>query len=376
VLPFSNLSGDAEQEYFADGMVDDIITGLSRIKWLFVIARNSTFTYKGRTVDVKQVGRDLGVRYVLEGSIRRAADRVRITGQLIDATTGALVWAERYDRKFDDIFALQDEIALSVLGAIEPSLHRAEVERVKRKRPDSLDAYNLLLQALPDAYSAMPVSASKALVSLDRALSIEPDYAAPHGFAAFCHHCLYVRGGLHEANRAASIRHAQAAIAHGNDDSVALTLAGFSIGMDGHDRAAAFAAFEAALALSPSSGLTYILGAAILSWAGEAVRTIAWAEQALRLSPFDPLKFIPYRALALAQFLLGRDQAAADAARMAVQFNPGFSSSHMLLAALLARLGRHAEANAAIARLMEQSPHFVYPSCLPPWIARRRLPLL
>jgi TolB-like protein len=358
VLPFSNLSGDEEQEYFADGMVDDIINGLSRIKWLFVIARNSTFAYKGRATDVKQVGRDLGVRYVLEGSVRKAADRVRIIGQLIDAATGALVWAERYDRKFEDIFALQDEIALSVLGAIEPSLRRAEVERVKRKRPDSLDAYDLLLQALPGAYSVMPASVSKALVSLDRALTIEPAYAAAHGYAAFCHHSLYVRGGLREENRAASIRHADAAIAYGDDDSVALTLAGFSVGMDGHDRAAAFTAFESALALSPSSGLTYILGAAVLSWAGEAERTIEWAEQALRLSPFDPLKFISYRALALAQFLRGRYQAAADAARMAVQFNPGFSSSHMLLAAPLAKLGRHDEAEAGVARLMEREPTF------------------
>ena len=358
VLPFSNFSGDAEQEYFADGMVDDIITGLSRIKWLFVIARNSTFIYKGRAVDVKQVGRDLGVRYVLEGSVRKAADRVRITGQLVDAATGAHVWAERYDRKFDDIFALQDEIALSVLGAIEPSLRRAEVERVKRKRPDNLDAYDLLLQALPDANSVIPAKVSRALVTLDRALGIEPDYATAHGYAALCRHSLYLRGGLHEEDRAASIAHAQAAIAHGSDDSVALTLAGFSMGMCGHDRATAFAAFEAALALSPSSGLTYILGAAVLSWAGEAERTIEWGEHGLRLSPFDPHKFGAYRALSVAHFLRGRHQAAADAARKAIQFNPGFASSHVLLAAPLAKLGRHDEAKAAVARLMELEPAF------------------
>jgi TolB-like protein len=358
VLPFSNMSGDPEQEYFADGMVDDIITGLSRIKWLFVIARNSTFTYKGRPVDVKQVGRELGVRYVLEGSVRKAGDRVRITGQLIDAATGAHVWAERYDRKFDDIFALQDEITLSIVGAIEPSLRQAEVERVKRKRPENLDVYDLALRALPDVYGAMPATVSKALVLLDRALAIEPNYATAHGYAAMCHHCLFLRGGLHEENRAASIGHAQAAISHGSDDAVALTLAGFSMGMDGHDRAAAFAAFEAALALSPSLALTYILGAAILSWAGEAERTIEWGEQALRLSPFDPWKFIAYRALALAHFLRGRHEAAADAARRAVQFNPGFGSSHLLLAAPLAKLGRHDEARAAVARLMEREPAF------------------
>ncbi len=153
VLPFQNMSGDPEQDYFAEGMVEDIITGLSRIKWLFVIARNSSFAYKGRAVDVKQVGRELGVRYVLEGSVRKAADRVRITGQLIDTATGVHVWAERYDRKFDDIFALQDEITISVVGVIEPSLRKAEIDRAKRKRPDNLDAYDLVLRALPDVYT-------------------------------------------------------------------------------------------------------------------------------------------------------------------------------------------------------------------------------
>ena len=241
-------------------MVEDIITGLSRIKWLFVIARNSTFTYKGRAVDVKQVGRELGVRYVLEGSVRKAADRVRITGQLIDAATGAHVWAERYDRKFDDIFALQDEITISVVGAIEPSLRLAEIERVKRKRPDSLDAYDLVLRAHTDVYSRMPERSKKALVFLERALALDPNYALAHACAAECHHTLFLRGGLREENRAAAIRHAQVAIANGQDDALALTLAGFVLGMDAHDRAAAFAAFEAALAVSPSSALTYILG--------------------------------------------------------------------------------------------------------------------
>jgi adenylate cyclase len=171
VLPFQNMSGDSEQDYFCDGMVEDIITGLSRIKWLFVIARNSSFVYKGKPVDVKQVGRELGVRYVLEGSVRRASDRVRVNSQLIDAVSGAHVWAERYDRKSDDIFALQDEITLSVVGAIEPRLRLAEVERVKRKRPESLDAYDLVLQTHADVYSGMLDRATNALVLLDRALA-------------------------------------------------------------------------------------------------------------------------------------------------------------------------------------------------------------
>jgi len=358
VLPFANLSGDAAQDYFADGIVDDIITGLSRVKWLFVIARSSTFTYKGRPVDVKRMGAELGVRYVLEGTVRKAADRVRITVQLIVAATGAQVWAERYDRSVGDIFALQDEVAMSVVGAIEPSLRQVEVDRVTRKRPDSLGAYDLALRALPDVYGAMPATVTKALVLLDRALAIEPTYATAHGYAAMCHHCLFLRGGLREQNRAASIRHAQAALSHGNDDAVALTFAAFSLGMDAHDRPAAFAAFEAALELSPSLALAYILGTAVLSWSGEATSTIEWAGRALRLSPFDPWKFIAYRSLTLAHFLMARYDLAAEAGRRAVQFNPGFGSSYMLLAAPLMKLGRTEEAEAAVARLLEREPAF------------------
>ena len=358
VLSFANLSGDPTQDYFADGIVDDIITGLSRVKWLFVIARSSTFTYKGRAIDVKRAGAELGVRYVLEGTVRKAADRVRITVQLIVAATGAQVWAERYDRSLGDIFDLQDEVAMSVVGAIEPSLRQAEVERVRRKRPESLGAYDLALRALPDVYGAMPATVTKALILLDRALAIEPTYATAHGYAAMCHHCLFLRNGLQEQNRAESIRHAQAALSHGNDDAVALAFAGFSLGMDAHDRAAAFAAFEAALALSPSLAAAYILGAAVLSWGGEAPRAIDWAQRGLRLSPFDPWKFIAYRSLALAHFLMANYEPAAEAARRAVQFNPGFGSSYMLLAASLMKLGRQEEAEAAVARLMEREPAF------------------
>jgi TolB-like protein/tetratricopeptide (TPR) repeat protein len=360
VLPFANLSGDPEQDYLADGVVDDIITGLSRIKWLFVIARNSTFAYKGRTADVKQIGRELGVRYLLEGSVRKAGDRVRIGGQLIDATSGVHVWAERYDRRFDDIFALQDEIALSVVGAIEPNLRRAEIERVKRKRPDSLDAYDLVLRSQADVYSGMPGQVTKALPLLESALALEPTYALAHAFAAMCHHCLFLRAGLHEESRAASIRHARSAIVHGQDDALALTFAGFSIGMDGHDHAAAFAALEAALAVSPSSALTYIVGGVILGWAGDAERAIEWGERALRLSPLDPWAWSAFHALALGHFHRGRYEAAANAARKAVQFNPGHSISHMLLAAPLAKLGRLGEARAAAARVLELQPGFRY----------------
>jgi adenylate cyclase len=360
VLSFQNMSGDPEQEYFVDGIVEDIITGLSRIKYLFVIARNTTFTYKGRAVDVKQVGRELGVRYVLEGSVRKAADRVRITGQLIDAATGTHVWAERYDRNSDDIFALQDEITLSVVGAIEPTLRSAEVERAKRKRPDSLDAYDLVLRALPDVYSRMPAQEEKALVLLERALALDPNYGLAHACAAHCHHTLFLRGGLNEEHRAASVRHAQSAIAHGQDDALALTFAGFSLAMEGHDRAAASAAFDAAIAISPSTALAYMLGSVPLAWAGEAERAVEWAERGLRLSPLDPWRSGAFNALAVAQFHLGRYEDAAAAGRKAVQCSPGFSTCYVLLAAPLAKLGRLEEAKAAAARVLELQPVFRY----------------
>jgi TolB-like protein len=360
VLPFSNLSGDPQQEYFAEGMVDDIITGLARIKWLFVIARNSTFTYKGRAVDVKQVGRELGVRYVLEGSVRKAGGSVRVTGQMIDATTGAHVWAERYDRNSEDIFALQDEIALSAVGAIAPSVRKAEIERVRRKRPDSLDAYDLVLQAQPDVDSGMPEQVTRALALLERAIALEPAYALAHGNAAMCHHCLFLRAGLQEVNRAASIRHARSAIVHGQDDALALTWAGFSIGMDAHDRAAAFTALEAALAISPSSALTYILGSVILGWSGEAERAIEWSEQGMRLSPFDSWAWAAFDAQAMSHLLRGRYEEACRAAYKSVQGNPAHSITYVQLAAALAKLGRLDEARAAAARVLELQPAFRY----------------
>src|SRR5215467_8649125 len=360
VLPFQNMSGDAEQDYFCDGMVDDIITGLSRIKWLFVIARNTTFTYKGKSVDVKQIGRELGVRYVLEGSVRKAGVRVRISGQLIDATTGAHVWAERYDRKFEDIFALQDDLTLSVVGAIEPTLRLAEVERVKRKRSDSLDAYDLVLQAQPNVYTRMPSPSMQALPLLERALKLDPSYALAHAYAAECHHIIFLRGGLSEEHRKASIRHAEAAITYGQDDALALSFAGFVIGMDKHDRSAAFTAFEAALAVSPSSAITYFLGSILLGWAGEAERAIEWGERGLRLSPFDPWRWSAFYVSALGHFHRGHYQEAAAAARKAVQYSPGLSQSYMLLAATVSKLGWLEEAKIAAARVLELQPAFRY----------------
>src|SRR6185369_653208 len=187
VLPFQNISGDPAQEYFTDGMVEDIITGLSRIKWLFVIARNSSFAYKGRAVDIKQVGRELGVRYVLEGSVRKGGNRLRITGQLIEAETGSHVWADRYDGVLEDVFDLQDRMTETIVGIIEPSVRRAEIERARRKRPESLDAYDLFLRGLHLLHSVMPDDAVTAIDYLERALVLDPGYASVHAALALCH---------------------------------------------------------------------------------------------------------------------------------------------------------------------------------------------
>ena len=358
VLPFQNMSGDPEQEYFADGMVEDIITGLSRIKWLFVIARNSTFTYKGRPVNVKQVGRELGVRYVLEGSVRKAADRVRITGQLIDALTGAHVWAERYDRQLEDIFALQDEMTLNVVGSIEPNLRQAEIERVKRERPESLGAYDLLLRALPDVYAAMPKEAGKALQLLDRALTLEPEYALAHAYAAWCHEIRFLRAGQRSDDRDAAIRHAYAAIANGPDDANALALAGFVMALVAHDMPTARKVFDQALTISPSSFIAFAFGGNASGWNGDAERAIDWGERAIRISPFDHLLYIPNHAIAIGNFLLGRYDKAAEAARQAIHSKPDLSIPHHILAAALAASGQLDEARAAASRALALQPGF------------------
>ena len=360
VLPFSNLGDTRAQDYFIDGIVDDIITGLSRINWLFVIARNSTLMYRHRTVDIKQVGRELGVRYVLQGTVRRQGEALRVTCQLIDASTGAHVWAERYDRSSIDVFELQDDIAQSVVGTIAPNVRRAEIERVKRKRPDSLDAYDLVLRAQPDVDSGMPAQVTSALVLLERALVLEPDFALAHANAAMCHHCLYLRAGLREDDRLASVRYARSALLHGQDDALALTLAGFSLGMDGHDRGAAFTALDAALVLSPSSALTHILGSVLWGWAGEAERAIEWSERGMRLSPFDPWAFAAFDAQAMSHFVRGRYEDALRAAYKSVHANPAHSITYVQLAAALSKLGRLDEARAAAARVLELHPTFRY----------------
>jgi adenylate cyclase len=355
VLPFANMSGDPEQEYFADGMVEEIITALSRIRWLFVIARNSSFTYKGKAVEVKQVGRELGVRYVLEGSVRKAGSRVRITAQLIDATNGAHLWADRFDGSLEDVFDLQDNVAISVAGIIEPTLRQSEIERARRKRPDSLDAYDLYLRALPSVFTPMPEDADKALPLLGKAIELEPDYAAAHAIIAWCHEVRYLRGGMQEETRLAALHHARLAIA-GGDDAAALATAGFVVAVCGRDYEAALAAFDRSFALSSSSALALGLSSIVRAWKGDDAIAVEHAERAIRLSPFDPLIYLPYVGLAYTHFAAGRFEETVAAASLATQSNPRFTVPIILHAAALGSLDRSEDAKTVVQRLLELQP--------------------
>jgi TolB-like protein/class 3 adenylate cyclase/Tfp pilus assembly protein PilF len=357
VLPFQNLSSDREQEYFADGIVEDIISGLSRIRWLFVIARNSSFVYKGRAVDVKQVGRELGVRYLLEGSVRRAGDRIRISAQVIEAQTGVHLWAERYDRLYEDIFALQDEITMSVTGAIEPRLRKVEIERMKRKRPENLDAYDLVLRALPYTYSHRVEDGDIAAPLLQKALELEPNYAAAHASLAWCYHFRF-RPRSDEKARIAAIHHARAAIAAGGDDATALGIAGFVVSLDERDLATGLSLFNRALAISNSNLFALCCSALILSFAGQFELAIERAQRALRLSPFDSLNYLSNNALVVAYLCTGRSAEAHDAARASVQLNPRFSVCHVFLVAALMARGHTEDAKVEVRRVLELEPTF------------------
>jgi TolB-like protein len=364
VLPFTNLSGDPEDEYFADGMVEDIITGLSRVRWIFVIARNSSFAYKGMAADVKQVGQELGVRYLLEGSVRKSGSRLRISAQLIDAGSGAHIWADRYDRAFDDIFAVQDELTITVVGMIEPTLRKAEIERARRKRPESLDAYDLYLRALPLTFTAMPHDADLALVLLTRAIELDPEYAAAHAMIAWCHEQRYLRGGLHEEAKHAGLHHARAALAFGGDDASALATAGFVIAVMEYDYSTATAAFDRSFALSNSCALALGFSSIVRAWQGDDVMAVDHAQRAIRLSPYDPLLYIPYIGLAYAHFAEGRFADAAAAAARASESNPKFSMPYVLHAAALASVGRPEEARMVIDLLRNVEPHLTVRTAL------------
>ena len=358
VLPFKNMSGDPEQEYFADGMVDEIITGLSRIKWLSVVSRNSSYLFKNRPATMKDVAATLGVRYVLEGGVRKSGNRVRITAQLIDAETDAHLWAEQYDRLLEDVFALQDEITMCVVGAIEPSVRKAEIDRIKRQRPDSFTAYDLLLQSQQFVFAGMPAEAAKAITLLEQALKLEPNYSAAHAYLSWCLHARFGRGGLREEDRLAAVDHARAAVALGNDDATALAIAALVLAYDGHDVSTALKVFDRALELSNCNVFALCWNAAILAWIGRSELAIERAQRALRLGPFDSLIWRAHHALSIAYFDSHRYGDAADSARSVIAANSAYSLPRAILAAALVRLGRLDEARAAARTVLEYEPSF------------------
>jgi TolB-like protein/tetratricopeptide (TPR) repeat protein len=358
VLPFTNMSGDPEQDYFADGTVEEIITGLSRIKWLSVISRNSSFIYKNKPADVKEVADKLGVRYVLEGGIRKFGQRVRITAQLVDATTGAHLWADQYDRVVEDVFAVQDEITVCVVGAIEPSLRKAELERIKRQRPSSFTSYDLLLRSQQFVFAGMPSEAAKAIPLLEEALTLEPDYSAAHAYLSWCFHSRFGRGGLREEDRLAAIHHARAAVRLGNDDATALAIAALVLAYDGHDTVTALKVFDRSMELSSCNIFVLCWSAAILAWTGNAEPAIERAQLALRLGRFDPLNWRANHALSVAYFGSQRYQDAAEAAQNVVDANPVYSLPRAILAGALTRLGRTEDAKAMAQTVLEREPSF------------------
>ena len=358
VLPFQNLSDDQSQEYFADGIVEDIITGLSRIKWLFVIARNSSFVYKGKTVDVRQVGRELGVRYVLEGGVRRAGNRLRITAQLIDAQTGAHLWADRYDGALEDVFDLQDQITDHVVGIVEPSLRRSEIERSRRKRPESLDAYDHFLRALPHMETRMPDGARVAIPLLKEAVRLDPDYAAAHAHLAWCHEWCFTRGGLDEAEKNSALFHAGITIASNTDDAAALAVAGFVTIILTKEHDMGLSVIGRALSLNASCATALYLGSMAYAFADHPETAAALANRALRLSPFDTSAFEAHMALGLVAVRAARYEEAISYFAKLSQSNPRFSTGYFLEAIALALARRSEESKIWVKRGLELEPGF------------------
>ncbi len=371
VLPFTNMSGDPEQEYFADGMVEDIITALSRFNQLFVIARNSCFTYKGRAVDVRQVAKELGVRFVLEGSVRKSGARVRITGQLIDAVTGAHLWAERFDGGVEDVFDLQDKITASVVGAIEPTVRKVEIERARRRPVENLDAYDLYLRALPHVYAFRPDQNLVALELLGKAIDLDPTYAPALAFAAWCHEQRLVRGwppvGRDDAGTAIAL--ARRAIAAGSEDAMALVAAGFVMVMIARDYDTGLDAVRRALELNPGSGFVAFISSAALSFAGNAEDALVHAERAMALSPLDPGRSMFLTIAGFAHLFCGRPDQALDLAKRSAALYPDWDSTYWVLVTALAQLDRLAEARSALSKLLSLS-HGLTVSAL-----RQRLPI-
>lgn len=358
VLPFVNLSGDPEQDYLVDGVIEDIIAALSRHRWLFVVARNSSFTYKGRTVDIKQVGRELDVRYVLEGSWRKAKDRVRITGQLIDATTGAHHWAGRVEGVLGDIFDLQDQITESVIGAVAPELERVEIERARHKPTDNLDAYDYYLRGVAELQQASKETSDQALEFLYKAIESDPDFASAYAMAAWCYSWRKANGWMVDPARetADGVGLARRAVELDKGDAVALTRSGHAIGYLAGDIPGGIALLDKALFLNPNlSGARY-LGGFLRLWLGETETALEHLARAMRLSPLDPELYRMQAGMAVAHLFEEHFDMASSWAEKAFRDFPGFLLAAAILAASHALAGRVVEAQRAMDHVRRIDP--------------------
>jgi TolB-like protein len=356
VLPFENMSGDPEQEYFADGIVEEIITALSRFRQLFVIARNSTFTYKGRAVDVKQVGCELGVRYVLEGSVRKSANRVRITGQLVDTIMGAHIWADRFDGALEDIFDLQDQMSAMIVGALAPKLEQAEIERARRKPTESLDAYDYYLRGMASFHQGNRKATAEALELFNKAIQLDPGFASAYAMAAWCYYIplSFWTAGREEALEAERL--ARLAARLGTDDATALCIAGFVVASIAHDFDMGVAMVSRALVLNPNLVTAWFLSGWVRVLNGEPDVAIEHFSRAERLSPFDPFIWGVHVGTAYAHFFAGRHDQALSAVEQGLRDMPDYRPALTIVAASSALTGATDRAQRAIARIRELDP--------------------
>jgi TolB-like protein/Tfp pilus assembly protein PilF len=358
VLPFQNMSGDAEQEYFADGIVEDIITALSRFHGLFVIARNSSFAYKGRPVDVKQAGQELGVRYVLEGSVRKSGKRVRITGQLIDAGTGTHIWADHFDGGLEDVFDLQDEVTATVVGAIAPKLERAEIERSRRKPTENLGAYDYFLRGMSAMHLLSREGSDEALAHFGQAIQLDSGFAAAHGMAARCYAMRkmahWMKDG--EQERVEAERLARRAVELGPDDEVALCTAAFALNDFASEFAVADALTERALALNPNLAWAWLFSGWVKVSLGDTELAIERLERAMRLSPQDPQIYSMQSAIACAHFVASRYTEALLMAETAMRERPNVVLPICIATASAQLAGKVVEAEILLNRLLQVAP--------------------
>jgi TolB-like protein/class 3 adenylate cyclase len=326
VLPFQNMSGDPEQEYFVDGLVEDITTAIARLPWLFVIAHNSSFTYKDKSIDVKQIGRELGVRYVLEGSVRKAGNRVRITGQLIDTATGAHIWADRIDGALDDIFELQDQVASSVVGAIEPRLRLSEIDRAIRKPTDSLDAYDLYLRAMSQLHKYTEEGLGEVVALAKGALAIDPSYAPAAALIGWCRVLQSVQGwgAVSQAEIIEAVLLARRAIEAGRDDPDAPWMAAITIDALAGEPSTALAAADRALAVNPNSAYAWSARGWVLGLQNQPIPAIEAQQKAMRLSPLDPIGYFFTYGLSVAYVAAGHYEEAIEWADRALNAQPRF----------------------------------------------------